>query len=215
MPRDEDRRLCFHFTKTKYLEQIRKEGLRPQYGTNCKILGDMNGTKISYSIGCQNAVKMFYALNEVYKRVKDGRVREETFDESHKKLVEDIQNSKDFESWEEDGVYLVFNRDSIQDETRCNNQKEHDAWSDGFVPAKDLMVFIIIDKSKGGKIVSFSKYDVVAFMASRLEEPVFGFYKYDIEDRIEEFSKPQYDVALMSLEEFLILTKKRKVDVDR
>ncbi len=211
----EENKMCLHFTKMKYLEQIQKEGLRPQYGTNCELLGDLNDAKISYSIGCRGAVEMFYALYEVYIRVKDGRVNEKTFPKKHKTLVQDIQNSKSFKSWEEDGVYLVFDRSSIVGETKCDNQTKHDAWSDGYVPAKDLMVFIIIDKSKGGKFVSYSKFDVVAFMASRLEKPVIGFYMFDIEEKIEEFKKPQYDVAVMGLDEFLKLTKKKDPDVDR
>ena len=206
--------LCFHFTKMRNMEGIGKEGLRPMIGENCAVIGDNRDAKISYSIGCENAVKMFYSLYEIYGRIDDGRVNIESFGPGYEKVVEKIQKSKSFESWEEDGVYLAFDRDSIMGGDRCDESKPHDAWSNGMVLPKDIMVCAIRDKRKFGKIVSFSKYDIVAFMASRVKERVMGFYSMHISDKIAQFSDPRYEMDFIDLETLRRMYKKQNVEVD-
>ena len=190
---------CFHFTKNKYLRTILEQGLQPTFGTNCSIIGDQVGAKVSYSVGTEGATKMFKGVYEIYSRMSDGRVNEETFNEHSLKAIHELQQAKDFEDWEGQGVYLVFDGECIAEEHRVET-KPYDAYTDMPISPDQLKVCTIRNKETG-EVIS-SKYDVVNFWIARDENQKFGFYNMEYADRIEEFKSDKYEMEYVELARF-------------
>ena len=211
-----DQELCFHFIKMRYLDSIRKKGLVPIKGENCYLICDDRTPKVSYSIGSTAALKMMNSFYEIYLRIQDGRINEDTFNEEHKQLVKRIQESNSFEEWAEDGVYLIFNRDSIESDTMRDEAEPHDAWTNGTIPAKALKVCVIRDKSRNGKIVSYSKYDIASFIASRQPERHISFFAIDHEDEIEKYKNPKYEIDYLDIDRFYeFVLNRKKSDLEK
>ena len=190
---------CFHFTKNKYLRNILENGLQPTFGTNCSIIGDRVGAKVSYSVGSDGATKMFKGVYEIYSRMVDGHVIEESFDENSLRTIYELQQSKDFEDWEGQGVYLVFDGKCIDERHRVED-KPYDAYTDKPIAPGQLKVCTIRNKETG-EVIS-SKYDVVNFWLARDKDAKFGFYNMEYADRIEEFKSDTYEMEYIELERF-------------
>lgn len=190
---------CFHFTKNRFLKSILKQGLQPKFGANCSIIGDGNGEKISYSIEQDKAVQMFMALYEIYYRIADGRVKEESYDEIGREAISDLQNSESFEEWEEPGVYLMFDGDYIENANN-DESKPHDSYTDKTIPSEQLKVCVIKNK-KTGEIFS-SKYDVVCFWIAKSNNKRFSFYCMDYKERINEFKSEEFEMDYIELSKF-------------
>lgn len=190
---------CFHFTKNRFLKSILEYGLQPKFGTNCSIIGDRKGEKISYSIGQEEARKMFTALYEIYCRIDDGRVNEESYDEIGRKAIADLQNSVSFEDWEEHGVYLMFDGDYIGNANN-DESKPHDSYTDKTIPSEQLKVCAIKNK-KTGEVFS-SKYDVVCFWIAKSNDKKFSFYYMDYKERINKFKAKEFEMDYIGLSKF-------------
>lgn len=190
---------CFHFTKNKYLRTILEQGLQPTFGTNCSIIGDQVGAKVSYSIGSQGATKMFVGVHGIYSRMAEGRVNEEGFDEHSLKAIHELQQAKDFEEWEGQGVYLVFDGECIDEEHRVET-KPYDAYTDMPISPEQLRVCVIRNKETGEMISS--KYDIVNFWLAREQEKTGAFYRMDYSERIEELKSDKYEMEYVELARF-------------
>ena len=190
---------CFHFTKNKYLRTILEQGLQPTFGTNCSIIGDQVGAKVSYSIGSQGATKMFVGVHGIYSRMAEGYVNEEAFDEHSLKAIHELQQAKDFEEWEGQGVYLVFDGECIDEEHRVET-KPYDAYTDMPISPEQLRVCVIRNKETGEMLSS--KYDIVSFWLAREQEETSIFYRMDYEERIEEFKSDKYEMEYVELARF-------------
>lgn len=190
---------CFHFTKNRYLKNILEQGLQPKFGTNCSIIGDRKGAKISYSIGQEEAEKMFTALYEIYFRIRDGRVNEEGYDDAGKKNIANLQKSESFEAWEEPGVYLTFDGEWME-KSNNDESKLHDSYTDQTIPPEQLKVCIIKNK-KTGEIIS-SKYDVACFWIAKSKNVDFSFYYMKYKDRIQKFKSEEFEMDYIDLSEF-------------
>lgn len=190
---------CFHFTKSRFLKSILENGLQPSFGANCSIIGDGKGEKVSYSIGTEEATKMFKGVYEIYCRMADGRVNEESYDEIGKKAIAELQSSRDFESWEEPGVYLTFNGENING-SNMDESKPYDSYTNMTIPPEQLKVCVIKNKETG-EIIS-SKYDVVCFWIAKSNNKESGFYNIEYKDRIKEFQSEKYEMDYMGLDVF-------------
>ena len=190
---------CFHFTKNKYLRTILEQGLQPTFGTNCSIIGDQVGAKVSYSVGSQGATKMFVGVHGIYSRMAEGRVNEEGFNEHSLKAIHELQQAKDFEDWEGQGVYLVFDGECIAEEHRVET-KPYDAYTDMPISPEQLKVCTIRNKETG-EVIS-SKYDIVNFWLAREQEKTGAFYRMDYGERIEEFKSDKYEMEYVELARF-------------
>lgn len=190
---------CFHFTKNKYLRTILEQGLQPTFGTNCSIIGDQVGAKVSYSVGSQGATKMFVGVHGIYSRMAEGRVNEEGFNEHSLKAIHELQQAKDFEDWEGQGVYLVFDGERIAEEHRVET-KPYDAYTDMPISPEQLRVCVIRNKETGEMISS--KYDIVNFWLAREQEKTGAFYRMDYGERIEEFKSDKYEMEYVELARF-------------
>ena len=190
---------CFHFTKNKYLRTILEQGLQPTFGTNCSIIGDQVGAKVSYSVGSQGATKMFVGVHGIYSRMAEGRVNEEGFDEHSLKAIHELQQAKDFEDWEGQGVYLVFDGECIDEEHRVET-KPYDAYTDMPISPEQLRVCVIRNKETGEMISS--KYDIVNFWLAREQEKTGAFYRMDYSERIEEPKSDNYEMEYVELARF-------------
>lgn len=190
---------CFHFTKSRFLKSILENGLQPSFGTNCSIIGDGKGEKVSYSIGTEQATKMFKGVYEIYCRIADGRVNEESYDEIGKKAIAELQNSKNFEDWEEPGVYLTFNGENING-SNMDESKPYDSYTNMPIPPEQLKVCVIKNKETG-EIIS-SKYDVVCFWIAKSNNKKSGFYNIEYKDRIKEFQSEKYEMDYIGLDVF-------------
>ena len=190
---------CFHFTKNKYLRTILEQGLQPTFGTNCSIIGDQVGAKVSYSVGSQGATKMFVGVHGIYSRMAEGRVNEEGFNEHSLKAIHELQQAKDFEDWEGQGVYLVFDGECIAEEHRVET-KPYDAYTDMPISPERLRVCVIRNKETGEMISS--KYDIVSFWLAREQERTGIFYRMDYKERIEEFKSDKYEMEYIELARF-------------
>lgn len=190
---------CFHFTKNKYLRTILEQGLQPTFGTNCSIIGDQVGAKVSYSVGSQGATKMFVGVHGIYSRMAEGRVNEEGFNEHSLKAIHELQQAKDFEDWEGQGVYLVFDGECIAEEHRVET-KPYDAYTDMPISPDQLRVCVIRNKETGEMISS--KYDIVNFWLAREQEKTGAFYRMDYGERIEELKSDKYEMEYVELARF-------------
>ena len=190
---------CFHFTKNKYLRTILEQGLQPTFGTNCSIIGDQVGAKVSYSVGSQGATKMFVGVHGIYSRMAEGRVNEEGFNERSLKAIHELQQAKDFEDWEGQGVYLVFDGECIAEEHRVET-KPYDAYTDRPISPEQLRVCVIRNKETGEMISS--KYDIVNFWLAREQEKTGAFYRMDYSERIEELKSDKYEMEYVELARF-------------
>jgi hypothetical protein len=190
---------CFHFTKNKYLRTILEQGLQPTFGTNCSIIGDQVGAKVSYSVGSQGATKMFVGVHGIYSRMAEGRVNEEGFNEHSLKAIHELQQAKDFEDWEGQGVYLVFDGECIAEEHRVET-KPYDAYTDMPISPEQLRVCVIRNKETGEMISS--KYDIVNFWLAREQEKTGAFYRMDYGERIEELKSDKYEMEYVELARF-------------
>ena len=190
---------CFHFTKNKYLRTILEQGLQPTFGTNCSIIGDQVGAKVSYSVGSQGATKMFVGVHGIYSRMAEGRVNEEGFNERSLKAIHELQQAKDFEDWEGQGVYLVFDGECIAEEHRVET-KPYDAYTDRPISPEQLRVCVIRNKETGEMISS--KYDIVNFWLAREQEETGIFYRMDYEERIEELKSDKYEMEYVEIARF-------------
>lgn len=190
---------CFHFTKNKYLRTILEQGLQPTFGTNCSIIGDQVGAKVSYSVGSQGATKMFVGVHGIYSRMAEGRVNEEGFNEHSLKAIHELQQAKDFEDWEGQGVYLVFDGERIAEEHRVET-KPYDAYTDMPISPEQLKVCTIRNKETG-EVIS-SKYDIVNFWLAREQEKTGAFYRMDYGERIEELKSDKYEMEYVELARF-------------
>lgn len=190
---------CFHFTKDRFLKSILENGLQPNYGANCSIIGDGKGEKISYSVGTEQATKMFEGLYGIYCRIADGRVNEAGFDERGKQAIAELQNATDFEDWEEPGVYLTFDGECISD-LNMDESKPYDSYTHDSIPPEQLKVCVIRNKETG-EIIS-SKYDIVSFWIARDKNHTFGFYDLQYADRIAEFEAEKYEMDYIGLDLF-------------
>ena len=190
---------CFHFTKNKYLKNILENGLQPTFGTNCSIIGDQVGAKVSYSVGTKGATKMFTGVHGIYSRMSEGFVNEEGFNEQSLKAIHELQQAKDFEEWEGQGVYLVFDGECIDEEHRVET-KPYDAYTDMPISPEQLRVCVIRNKETGEMISS--KYDIVNFWLAREQEETGIFYRMDYEERIEEFKSDKYEMEYVELARF-------------
>ena len=190
---------CFHFTKNKYLRTILEQGLQPTFGTNCSIIGDQVGAKVSYSVGSQGATKMFVGVHGIYSRMAEGRVNEEGFNEHSLKAIHELQQAKDFEDWEGQGVYLVFDGECIAEEHRVET-KPYDAYTDMPISPDQLRVCVIRNKETGEMISS--KYDIVNFWLAREQEKTGAFYRMDYADRIEELKSDKYEMEYVEIARF-------------
>ncbi len=190
---------CFHFTKNKYLRTILEQGLQPTFGTNCSIIGDQVGAKVSYSVGSQGATKMFIGVHGIYSRMAEGRVNEEGFNERSLKAIHELQQAKDFEDWEGQGVYLVFDGECIAEEHRVET-KPYDAYTDRPISPEQLRVCVIRNKETGEMISS--KYDIVNFWLAREQEKTGAFYRMDYSERIEELKSDKYEMEYVELARF-------------
>ena len=190
---------CFHFTKNKYLRTILEQGLQPTFGTNCSIIGDQVGAKVSYSVGSQGATKMFVGVHGIYSRMAEGRVNEEGFNEHSLKAIHELQQAKDFEDWEGQGVYLVFDGECIAEEHRVET-KPYDAYTDMPISPEQLRVCVIRNKETGEMISS--KYDIVNFWLAREQEKTGAFYRMDYGERIEELKSDKYEMEYVEIARF-------------
>ncbi len=190
---------CFHFTKSKHLRSILENGLQPQFGANCSIIGDRIGEKVSYSVGSEEATRMFKGVYEKYCRISEGYVNIESFDENSRKAIQELQEAKDFEDWEGPGVYLMFNGECIDEEHR-DETKPYDSYTDMPIPPEQLSVCVIRNRETGEIITS--KYDVVSFWLARDKNKKISFYNMEYEDRIEEFKSDKYEMEYVEIARF-------------
>lgn len=185
---------CYHFTKIRYLESILNNGLQPMRGPNCSLLGDKKA-KVSYSVGKENAAKMFRSLFEIYLTCKEGIVSEEIFGEEHKKVIA----SKSFEEWEELGVYLMFDGEGIKKRNK-NEAKPDDSYTKEAIPPEELKVCVIRD-NRTGEVFS-SKYDIVCYWSAESEQSQRSLYAMEYKEKITKFKNNEFYMDSIPLSEF-------------
>lgn len=190
---------CFHFTKNKYLKSILENGLQPTFGTNCSIIGDRVGAKVSYSVGSDEATVMFRGVYDKYCRIADGRVNLEGYDENGRKAIEELQQAKDFEDWEGEGIYLMFDGEQI-DEAHRDETKLCDSYTDMPISPEKLKVCTIRNKETG-EVIS-SKYDVASYWMARSEKEIVSFFAMEYGDKIEKYKSDVYEMEYVEFERF-------------
>ena len=139
---------CYHTTKLKNLGSILKSGLQPIYGDNSYLTADSRTGKISYSAGIQAAVYTFSNFNYYYNATLDGAIHEEEFKRvlspedysKHQKSVKEIQESKSFDEWIKDNVYLCFDKNCVSDRHEKNPE---DSYTTEPISPKELKVCVI------------------------------------------------------------------------
>ena len=195
---------CYHFTKNKYIDSILENGLVPMYKDNCTLLGDNRGSKISYSKGELNAIKMFASFYEIYYRVKDDFINYDLFDNSNIDVINEIKKSEDFSEWINDGPFIMFDGDSLINKNEDNLK---DCYTTETISFDKLNVCVI--KNKYNQDISLTnKTEIINYFIAKNSSDynesinLGGFYAMNNKEEIEEFRNDSYYIDYVSLLEY-------------
>lgn len=197
---------CYHTTKLQYLRSILQSGLQPDYGRNSSLVGDKRKGKIYYSAGIQATVKMFSSFDASYYRVHDENINEEEFKRNlssedyikHQKYIKDILNSKSFEDFIKDNVYLCFSGERLSDK---NEDKPMDSYTSESISPDQLSV-CVIRKRSDGSIYAFSMKDIYSYFNAKDSSLETGLEVLDFEDTINKYQSDEYYMDYISLQRF-------------
>ena len=184
-------KICYHFTNKDQLESILVEGLKPQCGINSQLISDSRKEQVYYSVGEEATIEIFVSFNEILSRALDGRISPELYETYSDEIKQKLETSRDVESWMGDGIYLVFDGDTLNN---FNEEKLKDAYTSDTIPPENLYVCVLKDKTSG-EIISTKSSDIVTyFIAKRTNNfkevmDIAGFFAFDIKERVEEFRK--------------------------
>ncbi len=202
-------KLCYHFTNKDNLESILSEGLKPQYGINCQLLSDSRKGKLYYSVGEDATIDMYASFHEILLRALDGRISPELYESYSDELKQKLETIHDIDSWMGEGVYLVFDGDTLKD---SNEEKPKDANTSDTIPQENLYVCVVKDESSG-EIVSTKSSDIVTyFLAKRTNNfrevlDKAGFFALDIKETVEEFRNAPLTVDYIPLSKYYELSR--------
>ena len=107
---------CYHFTSLDRAFSIKKSGLSPRVGDNSQTVKD-SSKKVSFSDGKYAAAGLMADFYKVYTDIKKGKRDKSKIDPN---LAKKVINSKSFEDFLGDGMYLMFDGSNIEN-TGGNN----------------------------------------------------------------------------------------------
>lgn len=200
---------CYHFTNIDQLESILSEGLKPQCGIHSQLLLDSRKEKVYYSVGEEATIEMFAAFYEILMRVLDGRISPELYETYSDELKQKLETSNDVESWIDDGIYLAFDGDTLNN---YNEEKIEDSFTSDTIPPENLYVCVLKDENSG-EIISTKSSDIVTyFLAKRtnnFEEVmhIVGFFALHISKKIEEYRNTPLIVDYIPLSDYYKLSQ--------
>lgn len=204
---------CYHFTYLNRAFSIRDTGLVPRIEDNSKSVKD-SAAKISFSDGKYAAAFLMANFYKVYMDVKEGRRDESKTDHT---LAKKIRESKSFEDFLGDGMYLMFDGSNIEN---TGGNKGHinpfDAGTRESIAPEELNVCLLRNDQTGE--ISYSKYDFAQYLIANLTQEDYekmpddcekiNFYKERYSEQIDRFRNAPYSIVHMSLDEFCEVYKK-------
>lgn len=160
----------YHMTSLDNIRSISNTGLTPQNGDNSKAVNDPK-VKVFFSEGMTGAVALFTNFQKHYDMIKSGNAPK-----TPKEIVEAIQNTETMEEYlGGEGVYLLF------DGTEIENEKNFmDGSTSQIIPSENLQVCLL--KNDDTNEVSYSRYDVIKYMMSKVPVESIHYFGKDIDE---------------------------------
>ncbi len=210
---------CFHFTYLNRAYSIGKNGLVSRVEDNSKAVKDSD-PKISFSDGRYAAAGLIANFYRVYTDIKTGKRDPSRTDPD---LARRVMESKSFEDFLGDGMYLMFDGTDIENTggNRGHINPFDAATRDNIEPDK-LKVCILKNEQTGE--LSYSKYDFAQYLMCNLTEDDYAkmpssmiddlkFYRENHADEMSRFENSKYSESFMKIDEFC-QTFNKEIDED-
>lgn len=210
---------CYHFTSLDRAFSIKKFGLSPRVGDNSQTVKD-SSKKVSFSDGKYAAAGLMADFYKVYTDIKTGKRDKSKIDPN---LAKKVINSKSFEDFLGDGMYLMFDGSNIENTGGNNGHiNPFDAGTKETIEPDKLKVCVLKNEQTGK--ISYSKYDFAQYLMINLNQDDYSkmpdeiisdieFYKQSHTDEINKIRKSKYTENVMSLDEFCE-TFKNEIEAD-
>lgn len=210
---------CYHFTQLNRAFSIRKYGLNARVEKNSQSVKD-SAKKVSFSDGKYAAAGLMANFYKVYTDIKTG-TRDKSKTDS--KLAKRVCDSKSFEEFLGDGMYLMFDGSNIENTGGNNGHiNPFDAGTKETIEPDNLKVCVLKNEQTGE--ISYSKFDFAQYLMMNLTEDDYSKMPNEIIDDIklyrqthmEEMKKIKnvgYKADSMTLDEFC-QTFKNEIEED-
>ena len=159
---------CYHMTSLDRVRSISVSGLTPKNGDNSKTVNDEK-VKVFFSEGMTGAVALYADLQKHYDDIKAGKTGKTPADR-----VEAVNATATLEEYlGGDGVYFLF------DGTDVENEKNFmDGCTEQSISPENLQVCIL--KNNETNTVSYSRYDIIKYMMSKVPAESIHYSGKDI-----------------------------------
>ncbi len=174
---------CYHMTPLSRVRSISNTGLTPRSENNSKVINDEK-QKVFFSEGMTGAVALYSDFQKHYDRIKAGNI--EGVPQDRVKAIQETETMEEYLGGE--GVYFVF------DGTEIENEKNFmDGVTSQEIPAESLQVCLLRNNDTNN--VSYSRYDIIRYMMSRVPVETINYSGKDEEDFQKASNKIQATVA--------------------
>jgi len=205
---------CFHFTYLNRAFSIKENGLIARNEDNSKVVKD-TFAKVSFSDGRYAAAVLMANFYRVYTDIKTGK-RDKSITDAN--LEKRIVESKNFEEFLGEGMYLIFDGTNIEN---TGGNRGHinpfDAGTKENIESNKLNVCMLRNKQTGE--LTYSKFDVAQYLMmnltqddySKIPNQLINDIEYYKENHIEEmnrFKNFEYSLEFMTLDDFCQIYKK-------